>query len=46
MLLTRKTKDSLVGQLNESAAAPVVSDFARRLMAKYGWEDGKGLGGS
>ena len=42
-LLSRKTKNSMGATMNE-AAADVSCDFGRRMLAKFGWKDGQGLG--
>lgn len=42
-LLSRKTLNKLSCRTNEVAGSQV-SDFALRVMKKYGWEEGKGLG--
>ena len=42
-LLSRKTKSSLGGLINESVA-DVSCAFGRRMLAKFGWKEGQGLG--
>ena len=42
-LLSRKTVSSLGGTFNEGAADTSM-DFGRRMLAKFGWKDGQGLG--
>ena len=45
MLLSRKTKNQLGAQLNESVASTFgPNDFGMRMLAKFGWKEGKGLG--
>ena len=44
-LLSRKTKSTMGGGLNEVAAQqPSASDFGARMLAKFGWKEGDGLG--
>ena len=43
MLLTNKNLDTLSRKMNEGVSGPP-SDFARRMLTKHGWEEGRGLG--
>ena len=38
MLATKKTKNALASQMNESTA-PAYSDFAKKMLSKFGWSE-------
>ena len=46
IILNRKTLNGLGSRINDNAKGSEISSFAKRQMAKMGWEEGKGLGRS